>query len=93
MSNAVNASISRACRRLQARGLVRVVHGPAITQAERYRLKKSKRGRVVAYRSWQAGIQLTDDGAIAARYLMPARTQLEMLLEPVSAGSKEIQAN
>ena len=89
MSNAVNASISRACRRLQTRGLVRVVHGPAITQAERYRLKRSKRERMVAYRSWQAGIQLTDDGAKAARYLMPAGTQLEMLLEPAFARSKE----
>jgi hypothetical protein len=79
-SNAVNASISRACRRLQTRGLVRVVHGPAITQAERYRLKKSKRGRLMAYSSWQAGIQLTDDGTKAARHLMPAGTQLEMLL-------------
>ena len=88
-SNAVNASISRACQRLQTRGLVRVVHGPAITQAERYRLKKSKRGRVVAYRSWQAGIQLTDEGAKAAGYLMPAGTQLEILLERTSAGSKK----
>jgi hypothetical protein len=78
-SNAVNASISRACRRLQTRGLVRVVHGPAITQSERYRLKKSKRGRVVADRSWQAGIKLTE-GAKAAQYLMPAGTQLQILL-------------
>jgi hypothetical protein len=80
LSNAVNASISRACQRLQTRGLVRVVHGPAVTQAERYRHKKSKRGRVVAYRSWQAGIRLTDDGAKAAQYLMPPGTQLQMLL-------------
>jgi hypothetical protein len=87
-SNAVNASISRACQRLQTRGLVRVVHGPAITQAERYRFKKSKRRRVVAYRSWQAGIQLTDEDAKAAGYLMPAGTQLEILLEPSSAAWK-----
>lgn len=79
-SNAVNASISRACRRLQTRGLVRVVHGPAITQAERYRLKKSKRGRLVAYRSWQAGIRLTADGVEAANHLMRAGTQLQILL-------------
>jgi hypothetical protein len=91
--NAVNASISRACRRLQTRGLARVVHGPAITQAERYRLKKSKRGRrLVAYSSWQAGIRLTDAGAKAAQHLMPAGTQLEILLEPGSAGSKKTQA-
>ena len=81
-SNAVNTSISRACQRLQRRGLVRVVHGPAITQAERYQLGKSKRRRVVAYRSWQAGIRLTDEGAKVAAHLMPAGTQLEMLLEP-----------
>lgn len=91
-SNAVNASISRACRRLQRRGLVRVVHGPAITRAERYRLKKPKRGRVVAYSSWQAAIRLTDDGAKAAQHLMPAGTQLEILLEPASPGPKKIQA-
>ena len=81
-SNAVNTSISRACQRLQRRGLVRVVHGPAITQAERYQLKKSKRRRVAVYRSWQAGIRLTDEGAKVAAHLMPAGTQLEMLLEP-----------
>ena len=92
-SNAVNASISRACRRLQTRGSVRVVHGPAITQAERYRLKKPKRERLVAYSSWQAGIQLTDDGAEAARHLMPTGTQLEMLLEPAPARSKRNQAS
>jgi hypothetical protein len=62
-ANAVNTTISRACQRLQRRGLVRVVHGPAITQAERYHLKKSKPRQVVAYRSWQAGIRLTDEGA------------------------------
>jgi hypothetical protein len=78
-SNAVNASISRACRRLQTRGLVRVVHGPAITPAERYRFRKSKRERAAAYRSWQAGIRLTDEGAKAAGLLMPAGTQLQML--------------
>jgi hypothetical protein len=78
-SNAVNASISRACRRLQTRGLVRVIHGPAITQSEQYRLKKSKRVRVLAYRSWQAGIKLTDEGAKEAHYLMPTGTQLPML--------------
>jgi hypothetical protein len=91
-SNTVNASISRACRQLQTRGLVRVVHGPAITQAERYHLKKSKHGRRrVAYRSWQAGIRLTADGAEAAQYLMPAGTQLEILLDFGSAGSRKIQ--
>jgi len=37
---------------------------------------------VVAYRSWQAGIRLTDEGAKVAAHLMPAGTQLEMLLEP-----------
>jgi hypothetical protein len=81
-SNAVNTSISRACQRLQRRGLIRIVHGPAITQAERYHLKKSKRGRLAAYRSWQAGIRLTQDGASVAAYLMPPGTQLEMQLEP-----------
>jgi hypothetical protein len=81
-SNAVNTSISRACQRLQRRGLIRVVHGPAITQAERYHLKESKRRRVVAYRSWQAGIRLTEEGARVAAHLMPAGTQLEMPLEP-----------
>jgi hypothetical protein len=81
-SNAVNTSISRACQRLQRRGLIRVVHGPAITQAERYHLKESKRRRVVAYRSWQAGIRLTEEGARVAAHLMPAGTQLEMPVEP-----------
>lgn len=80
--NAVNTSISRACQRLQRRGLIRVIHGPAITQAERYHLKKSTRGRLVAYRSWQASIRLTEEGARIAAYLMPTGTQLEMPLEP-----------
>jgi hypothetical protein len=38
--------------------------------------------QVVPYRSWQAGIRLTDEGAKVAAHLMPAGTQLEMLLEP-----------
>ncbi len=79
-ANAGNASISRACRRLVARGLVRVVHGTAITRAERYRRKKPKRGRVVNYRSWQADVRLTADGARAAQHLMPAGTQLKLLI-------------
>ena len=62
--------------------MIRVVHGRAITQAERYHLKKSKRGRAVAYSSWQAGIRLTEEGARVAAHLMPAGTQLEMPLEP-----------
>jgi hypothetical protein len=79
--NGVNASLSRACRRLRERGLVLVVHRPAITRAERYQLKQSSRRRGTNYRSWQAGISLTAAGFEAALRLTQRGTQLPLLLE------------
>jgi hypothetical protein len=79
VNNRINATVSRAARRLTARGLARVVHEPAITQAERYHLK-SKRAQAVKYRSWQAVIVLTDEGVKAAQHLMLAGTQFFLLL-------------
>ena len=57
---------------------MRVVHGPAITRAQRYRLK-SKKAQAVKWRSWQAAIILTDAGVQTAQHVMPAGTQLSML--------------
>ena len=79
--NVVNASLSRACRRLHERGLVLVVHRPAITPAERYQLKQPRRRRGTNYRSWQAGISLTAAGFEAALRLTQRGTQLPLLLE------------
>ncbi len=80
-ANCTNASLSRACGRLQGRGLVLVVHGPAITRAERYHMKQSQRGHAVNYRSRQAGVRLTAEGIQAALRLMPRGTQLPVLLD------------
>lgn len=79
--NGVNASISRACRRLAERGLILVVHLQAVTRTERYRLKKSRRERGSNYRSWQAGISLTPAGVQAALRLTRHGTQLPLFFE------------